>query len=254
MLTSLIDQLLTWPTQMTSLLALGVSVLLLLLSLRFFGAIGVLAYMIVAITATNIQVLKLVSYPWLPDPVAYGTITFATTFLATDILTEYYGKKTAQTSIFIGFASMLIMMLLMVLTLGVQPAHAPLTVDAQPHMLALFQPAPQLFFASVIAYLSSHLIETTIFAKLSTITHRKLLWVRTNVSTILATTIDNCLFSLFAWIILAENPLPWSTVFHTYIIGTMIMRAVIAILTSPTLYIAKYFLPKHIIGFSNAPR
>jgi hypothetical protein len=34
----------------------------------------------------------------------------------------------------------------------------------------------------------------------------------------------------------------------------MIMRAVIAILTSPTLYVAKYFLPKHSIGFSNAPR
>jgi uncharacterized integral membrane protein (TIGR00697 family) len=254
MLTSLIDHLLTWPTELSSLLALGVSILLLLLSLRFFGAIGVLAYIIIAVTATNIQVLKLVSYQWMPDPVAYGTITFATTFLATDILTEYYGKKTAQTAIFIGFASMLVMMMLMVLTLGVQPAHAAIPVDAQPHMLALFKPAPQLFLASVIAYLSSHLIETTIFAKISTLTQRKLLWVRTNVSTILATTIDNLLFSLFAWIILAETPLPWSTVFHTYIIGTMIMRAVIAILTSPTLYVAKYFLPKHSIGFSNAPR
>ncbi|OJV45135.1 MAG: hypothetical protein BGO28_03885 [Alphaproteobacteria bacterium 43-37] len=228
--------------------------MLLLLSLRFFGSLGVMAYIIIAITATNIQVLKLVSYQWMPDPVAYGTITFATTFLATDILTEFYGKKTAQTAIFIGFCSMLIMMLMMVLTLGVRATNASFPVDAQPHMLALFKPAPQLFVASVIAYLSSHLIETTIFAKISALTNRKLLWLRTNASTIFATAVDNFVFSILAWIILAETPLPWSVVFQTYIVGTMIMRAIIAVLTSPTLYIAKRFLPKHSIGFSNAPQ
>ena len=42
------------------------------------------------------------------EPIALGTILFASTFLCTDILAEYYGSKKARTNIIIGFIGFLL--------------------------------------------------------------------------------------------------------------------------------------------------
>ena len=78
-----------------------------LIFLRLFGYIGIFIYSSLAIIAGNIQVLKTVSFFYSPEPVALGTILFASTFLCTDILSEYYGKEKARMNILIGFMAFL---------------------------------------------------------------------------------------------------------------------------------------------------
>ena len=67
--------------------------IIILLLLKIFGEIGIYIYTVLAIIAANIQVLKIVNFPFFENPIALGTILFSTTFLATDILTEYYGSN-----------------------------------------------------------------------------------------------------------------------------------------------------------------
>ena len=64
--------------------------------LKFFGYVGLYVYSTIAVIVGNIQVLKTVDFFYTPEPVALGTLLFASTFLCTDILSEHYGKEKAQ--------------------------------------------------------------------------------------------------------------------------------------------------------------
>ena len=52
-----------------------------LIFLRLFGYVGIFIYSSLAVIAGNIQVLKTVDFFYSPEPVALGTILFASTFM-----------------------------------------------------------------------------------------------------------------------------------------------------------------------------
>ena len=98
----------------------------------------------------------------------------------------------------------------------------------------------------MIAFLLSQFFDVWIYEKISQITKKKYIWVRNNISTILSSFLDNTIFSVFAWIILNPNPLDFKIVFFTFIIGTFVLRIFLAIIDTPFIYLAKYFVPKKI--------
>ena len=53
-----------------------------LIFLKIFGYIGLYIYSGIAVIAANIQVLKIVDFFYSPEPVALGTVLFASTFLS----------------------------------------------------------------------------------------------------------------------------------------------------------------------------
>ena len=75
-----------------------------LIFLKLFGYIGLYIYSAIAVIAGNIQVLKTVDFYYSFEPVALGTILFTSTFLCTDILSEYYDSKKAKMNILISFS------------------------------------------------------------------------------------------------------------------------------------------------------
>ena len=80
------------------------------------------------------------------------------------------------------------------------------------------------------------------YQKISKLTNKKFLWFRNNISTITSSLIDNILFSFLAWIVLNPNPLDIKTVIVTYILGTYFLRILIALIDTPFIYLARYFL------------
>ncbi len=234
-----------WPPESVWILMLGTCFTAIVLLYRLFGAAGLYLYIVVAIIGANIQVLKAIQFSFYPEPVALGTALFASTYLATDILAERYGAKAARLGIWLGFSGFLLFNILMLLTL----AFAPLTEDhagetmkwALPYhdyMIALFMPQSALFMASMIAYLTSQFHDVWLFDWLKSKFNGRFLWLRNNVSTIISAFIDNAIFSIFAWIVFNPHPLPLSTVFFTYILGTYWERVIIAILDTPFCYLA----------------
>jgi len=212
-----------------------------LIFIRLFGYIGIFIYSALAVIAGNIQVLKTVDFFYSPEPVALGTILFASTFLCTDILSEYYGKEKARTNILIGFCAFLFMTLLMVLTIGFKPSEGDWVQES---LSNVFTPMTRFFIASMIAYLISQYFDVWFFSYLKKITSEKYLWLRNNLSTIVSSLVDNTVFSIFAWILLNPEPVSMYNVIMIYIFGTYLLRILIALLDTPFIYIAKFFIKK----------
>lgn len=217
---------------------------------RLWGESGLYVYIVAAILGANIQVLKAVKFSLYPEPVAGGTILFASTYVATDILTECYGAEAGRRGVLLGFAAYLFFTVTMILTLG----YSPLTPEqagesmawALPfhgHIEALFLPSPALFLAGMVAYLASQLNDVWVFQRLRKATKGRFLWMRANVSTALSALIDNTVFSILAWIVLAPNPLPLRTVVVVYIFGTYWLRLVLAFVEIPFVYLARRWRP-----------
>jgi uncharacterized integral membrane protein (TIGR00697 family) len=217
---------------------------------RLFGQAGIYVYIVAAILGANIQVLKAVKFSVFPNPVALGTILFSSTYLATDVLVERYGPAAARRGVLLGFVSYIFFTGAMLLTL----AYAPLTPEqagesmawALPihgHIEAIFLPSPALLVAGMAAYLVSQFNDVWIFQRVRRATGGRFLWLRSNVSTGIAALIDNTVFSVLAWIVLAPEPLPFGTVLMTYILGTYWLRLVISVLDTPFLYLALRWAP-----------
>ena len=174
-----------------------------LVFLKLFGYVGLYVYSALAVIIGNIQVLKTVDFFYSPEPVALGTVLFASTFLCTDILSEHFGKEKARKNVLIGFAGFLFMTIIMLITIGFKPS----TNDwAQDSLANVFTPMSRFFIASMIAYLASQYFDVWIYSAIKNITKNRYLWLRNNLSTILSSLVDNTIFSLLAWIILNPNP------------------------------------------------
>ena len=208
-------------------------------------------YTVIALIGANIQILKIVKFSFFSEPVALGTILFASTFLCTDILSEYYGKEKAKKNVFIGFIGFLFMTIISIFTLGFKPLGTDLAINeylwaisVEKSLLSILLPLPSFFLASMIAYLVSQYFDIWLFHFLSKITKNKYLWFRNNLSTITSSLLDNTVFSFFAFILFSLNPLPINIVIFTYILGTYILRVLISLIDTPFVYLARYFIKK----------
>ena len=212
-----------------------------LIFLRLFGYIGIFIYSALAVIAGNIQVLKTVDFFYSPEPVALGTILFASTFLCTDILSEYYGKDKAKMNILIGFSAFLFMTLLMIITIGIKPSDGDWVQES---LSNIFTPMTRFFIASMIAYLISQYFDVWFYNYIRNITSKKYLWLRNNLSTVVSSLVDNTVFSIFAWILLNPEHVSIYNVIMIYILGTYVLRIIIALFDTPFIYIAKFFVKK----------
>lgn len=247
----LIESLQSLPAEVTSVILFIVCATAILWLLRLFGANGLYLYNIVAVLASNIQVLKGVQFSVGAEPVALGTVVFATTYLCSDMLTEYYGKKAALIGIGYCFAAQILMTILMIITIG----HPRLPLDhigsaGTHHMLAtehamalLFTPSPRLLLASLLAFSISQINDIWLFQWISKLTKERMLWLRTTVSAVISALVDTTIFSVIAWVILAPEPVSFSVLIFTYILGTFATRVLIGLFSTPVMYMSKACIP-----------
>ena len=211
-----------------------------LIFLKLFGYVGLFIYSALAVIIGNIQVLKTVDFFYSPEPVALGTVLFASTFLCTDILSEHFDKDKARKNVLIGFISFSFMTIIMLITIGFKPSTNDWVQDS---LVNVFTPMSRFFIASMIAYLASQYFDVWIYSTIKKLTKNRFLWLRNNLSTIISSLIDNTVFSLLAWIILNPNPETLYNVIMIYIFGTYILRIFIAFIDTPFMYLSKVFLP-----------
>ena len=212
-----------------------------LIFLKLFSFAGLYVYSALAVIFGNIQVLKTVDFFYSPEPVALGTILFASTFLCTDILSEHFGKDKAQKNVLIGFISFLFVTIIMLITIGFNPSANDWAQDSLEN---IFTPMSRFFIASMIAYLVSQYFDVWVYSTIKNLTTNRFLWLRNNLSTILSSLLDNTVFSILAWIILNPNPETFYNVIMIYILGTYILRIVIALIDTPFMYLSKIFIPR----------
>ena len=237
------------PVEITWLLFLFFCFISILVFLKLFGEVGLYIYTVIAIISANIQVLKIVEFSFFSTPIALGTILFSSTFLCTDILSEYYGKEKAKKNVVIGFVGFLLMTCISLFTLGFKPLSFGLieesylwTLEIENSLSTILLPMPSFFLSSMLAYLISQYFDIWLFSLLSKLTKHKHLWFRNNLSTLISSLLDNTIFSIFAFIIFSSAPLSINVVIFTYILGTYILRVIISVIDTPFIYIARYFI------------
>jgi len=242
------------PPEAMLVIEMAVCFSLIPLMLRLFGPAGMFVYIAIGIVGANIQVLKAVKFALFSDPTALGTVLFASSYLCTDVLTEYYGRGMARRGILLGFAAMLLMTVMMILAMGYRPMTPAEAGDAMAwalpnhdHIVALFLPAPTLLAASMTSYLISQFNDVMVFQKIRALTGTRHMWLRAAGSTAISALVDNTIFNSLAWVvfpwILGETTLSLSALIFTYIIGTYWIRLGMAVIEAPFIYVAGWFLP-----------
>jgi uncharacterized integral membrane protein (TIGR00697 family) len=245
------------PTE--SMLAIELAVVFSLIPLMLrLGAAGMFIFIAVGIIAANVQVLKAASFAFYAAPIPLGTVAFSATYVATDVLTEYYGRATARKAVWLGFAAMLLMTVMMLLAMG----YAPMTPEAakasgmdwalpnHDHILALYLPQATLLIAGLSSYLISQMNDIYVFQKIRQWTGTGQLWVRACGSTAVSALVDNTVFSTLAWMVFPwllgqhDQVVGFNTLVFTFILGTYWIRLAMAVLEAPFMYAARWFLPE----------
>tara|TARA_A100000171_G_C2127225_1_gene144304 strand:- start:264 stop:1028 length:765 start_codon:yes stop_codon:yes gene_type:complete len=248
MISSFTDFLNTLPAEITLFLFFIAASFFLLIFVKFFGKLGLYIYGVLAIVLGNIQVLKGTHLTFWEEPVALGTILFSLTFSVSDILTECYGRRAAQRSVWLGFSSALMVTALMTLTIGIRPLVGEGSthpfIQGHKAIEVLFKPSIAIFSASLIAYVVSQFLDIFLFQKLKDLWPEKALWSRSILSTGTSFLIDNILFSTLAWVLFAEIPVSMKTLIWTYILGTYALRLLMAAGSLPLVYLARRLLVK----------
>lgn len=235
---SLIEALQSLPTEVVCVFSFLAVSLSLFFTARVFGKTGLHVYSVLALLIGNIQVLKGLSLSFWETPIAMGTTIFSATFVISDILTQVYGKKEAFRAVLLGFWATFLVAILMTLALGVRPlgviaTHPDFHFDAAHEaMMVLFAPAPRLLAASMLAYMISQALDITLFDWLKRRTPFPL-FLRAALTTALAFFVDNTVFSLLAWRVFSPTPVPWDSLFYSYIMGTYFVRIGVSVLFLP---------------------
>lgn len=202
---------------------------LVLLFKKLFGKTGVIVWVAIATILANIITAKNATLFGLST--AIGTIMFASTFLATDILNECYSKKDAKKAVYIGLASNIVLIVATQIALR----YIPSSVDyANESMKTLFSLNLRISIASAVMYFISNMLDVFLFDKIKKKTNGKLLWLRNNVSTILCNCLENFFFIFLAFYKIYD--------IKTILIiagSTSIIELIVAICDTPFLYLAK---------------
>lgn len=201
---------------------------------RFFGRVGLFGLMVFNLLLCNIQVLKTVELFGLTTTL--GNVLYASVFLATDLLSEFYGKQEARKGVLLGFVALVMMVAYMQIALLFQPAADDF---AQPHLSALFGFMPRIALASMVAYLISQLHDVWAFHAIKERTGGKLLWLRNNASTMLSQFLDSAIFCTIAFWGMFPIEVFWEILLSTYII-----KVAVAALDTPFIYIARRLFKK----------
>jgi queuosine precursor transporter len=248
MIEAMLTSLQTMPPELVSVVMLLVSGMACLLLFRAFGLFGLYSFISLSVIAANLQVLKAAQFSFMADPVALGTIVFGSTYMATNIITEHYGRKDAERAVWIGFSSMFFMSIIMLLTLGwpkLGGGGDNVRFDqAHDAIATLFMPAPAIFLASFVAFIISQYNEIWVFAFLKNLTRGRMLWLRTNTASFISNFLDAVIFSFLAWYVLAPEPYSISTIWYTYILGTYVFRVLLSVFNTPFVYLSYSFKPK----------
>ncbi|UJF25612.1 queuosine precursor transporter [Planococcus sp. 107-1] len=211
-----------------------VNFVLLLIMYKFFGKTGLFAWVAISTVLANIQVTKTIEIIGLTATL--GNSLYASTFLATDILNEKYGKKEAKKAVWLGFSSLLIMVIVMQLGIKFIPDESDIANEA---LQTIFGLVPQIAIASMIAYLTSQHLDVLIFTALRKVFPKdSQFWIRNNGSTLISQLLDTLIFTSIAF----YGVFPFDVWIQIFI-STYILKFIVSVLDTPFGYIAKAITP-----------
>jgi len=197
-----------------------------LIAFRLWGKTGLYALIACSGIVCNIQVVVTVELFGLVSTL--GNIVYASIFLATDILSEHYGSKSARKGVWIGFFSLVWATIAMQFAIRFIPHESDFMMS---HLEGIFSFMPRVVGASLVAYLVSQHHDIWAFHFWKRKTSGRFLWLRNNASTLVSQMIDSVTFTLIAFLGVFE-----ASVLLQIVVTTYLMKLIVAVLDTPFLY------------------
>ena len=195
---------------------------------KLFKKEGLYVWIAIAGIMANILCCKQASFGGFAT--SLGSIMFASSFLATDILNVKYGPKVAKKAVVLGLVSILAFTISMQVGLMFIPNKLDFVNDS---MKTLFTFSGRVSIASIFMYFVSNLADVYLFDKLMKKFPNKL-WLSNNVATIICNVGENILFGLLAF----GGVFPIMTLLGMTVVGSVI-EMIIAVCDTPFLYLSK---------------
>jgi uncharacterized integral membrane protein (TIGR00697 family) len=193
---------------------------------------------------------KTIPTPFGLGPISVGIIPFPVTFLLTDVVNDFYGRRGARFLTFVGLGMAILAWAVLQLA-TMLPVHES-TYFTQAEFSKIFGGSSQLFIASMIAYMIGQLLDIQVFQFWKALTQSKHLWLRATGSTLLSQIIDTVTINVVFWAwTAASDPTSflarmspgdkWSWIFAK--IGReYVIKLVVAILLTPVVYAIHGFI------------
>jgi len=193
----------------------------------------------------------------IPFIVFVGVLPYPITFLCTDFISELYGKKRANTVVWVGLLLNIWVIFIMWLG-GALPPQPEILDNGLP---AVDDPARVFFqirkwtvsatLASMIAYLTAQFVDVHIFHAIKKLSKGKMLWLRNNGSTLTSQMVDSIAVITVTYFT-ARNAIqitPGETVLHGIIIlilSNYVFKMVSALLDTIPFYIGTKLLANYL--------
>jgi uncharacterized integral membrane protein (TIGR00697 family) len=202
-----------------------INFLMVILAFKFFKKTGLYVLIPISVILANLQTI--VTLHLFGFIATLGNIVYGIGFLATDILSEEYGKKEADKGVYIGFFTLIVFTSLMFVCTRFN------LIDNAGPFRTMYGIMPRIAIASLVAYLFSNKHDTWSFEFWKK-RFPKHLWIRNNFSTIISQLIDTITFTIISF----YGILTFKEMFELCIF-TYILKVIVALCDTPFIYIIK---------------
>jgi queuosine precursor transporter len=173
-----------------------------------------------------------------------GLIAFPATFLATDLISELFGRKRAQLLVWVGFGANLFMLLIMTVNFYLPDAYGVsggLTIFD-----GVYGYMVKNTIASMIAYLTAQTIDVRLFHFWKKKTKGRHLWLRNNASTMVSQLIDSiAIMSILYFTGSLGDSITGLTALVILIVNTYVFKFFAALLDTPIMYVVVKYLKEY---------
>lgn len=168
-------------------------------------------------------------------PFSAGQLAFPVTFILTDILNEFYGRKVARSVTLLAFC--MVGLTLAIIAIAGQLGWASFTeskdwTGVTPQVFeTVFSQAMWIQISSMFAFLIGNFVDISVFFLFKKLTRERFLWLRATGSTAVSQLIDTIVISALVW-------LPKMKVgdYVDLVITSYLIKLTIAIAVTPILY------------------
>ena len=206
-----------------------------LFAYKIFGKTGLYIWTAISAILANIEALKMVDMFGLS--VTLGNALYASNFVVTDILSENYDKESANKAVNIGLFVTIVWVLATQLILMFEPNSLDFINRS---LIEIFGFMPRIAIPIIFTYAVAQKIDVVLYHKVWEKTNKifkdsnKGLWLRNNISTLTSQFLDTLTFTLIAF----AGTMPFKELI-SLVLTTYKLKAVVSILDTPIIYIAK---------------
>lgn len=207
----------------------------LLVMFRFFNKGGIFAWIAICTILANVEVPVLVNAFGMEQTL--GNTLFATTFLATDFLSEFYGKKEARRGVLLGITSSVAFIFFSMIWRFYTPSPNDFAFES---LKNLFANTPRIVAASFVGFAVSEFLDINLYDYWWRLSEklcgnkRGFLWLRNNGSTLVSQAVNITVFNVLAFAGLFDTSTLISVTISCYVI-----YIATSLLDTPFIYLAR---------------